>query len=136
MTTKVEDIVAAIKTTLTNAGITVRDNTDALYSFEDKPVVVVSPGDEIPAPVVGQGFVYWDMEVSLLIGADGAEPKLAPEPTRQSAHAALYADRTLGGVVIDLHVLRVTRNIDSENPAAGITEAVYQFKYRVLENTV
>lgn len=133
MTTATQNIIAAIAAALTGAGITVREDTDALYSFEDKPCVVVDCGDEAPAPVVGMGYVYWDLNVSLLIGADGPAPKLAPEPTRQAAHAAIYADRTLGGMAIDISIGPVTRSIDPENPAAGITQVVYSVKYRALE---
>lgn len=131
--TKTEQIVAAISVALTAAGITVREDTDALYSFEDKPCIVIDCGDESPNPVFGQGFVYWDLQVTLLIGADGPVPKLAPEPTRATAHAALYADRTLGGAAVDMVVGPINRTIDAENPAAGITQVTYNLKYRTLE---
>lgn len=133
MTTKTEAILAAIAAVLTAAGVTVRDDTEALYSFESKPCIVLDCGDEYPDPVFGQGFVYYNLTVSLLIGADGAVPKLAPEPTRAAAHAALYADRTLGGKVVDITVGQVTRGIDPENPAGGITQVSYLVKYRTLE---
>lgn len=134
--TATANIIAAIAAALTGAGMTVREDTEALYSFEDKPCIVIDCGDEYPDPVFGQGFVYWNLTVTLMIGADGSVPKLAPEPTRAAAHAALYADRTLGGTVIDLSVGQITRSIDAENPAAGVTQAVYNLKYRALEGTV
>lgn len=131
--TKTEQIVGAISAALTSAGLSVRKTTEKLYSFEDLPAIVVLVGSESPRPVVGLGFVYWDLSVSLLIGADGDSPTLAPETTRATAHAALYADRTLGGLVIDLTVAAVNRQIDAENPALGITEATYQILYRQME---
>lgn len=134
--TATANIIAAITAKLIAAGLTVREDTDALYSFEDKPCIVIDCGDEFPDPVFGQGFVYWNLAVTLVIGADGPVPKLAPESTRATAHAALYAERTLGGVVVDLVAGQVTRSIDAQNPAAGITQAVYQLKYRSLEGTV
>lgn len=134
--TKTESIIAAIAAKLTAAGITIREDTGALYSFEDKPVIVIDCGDEYPEAVFGVGFVYWNLTVTLMIGADGAAPKLAPETTRAAAHAALYADRTLGGIVIDLVAAQVTRSIDEDNPALGITQAIYQLKYRSLEGVL
>jgi hypothetical protein len=134
--TKTEQIMAAITAKLTAAGLKVRTDTEVLYSFEDLPVIVLDAGSETPRPVVGQGFVYWDLSVSLFIGADGASPKLAPEATRQAAHTALYADRSLGGVVIDLSASTVNRLIDPDNPSLGITEAVYLIQYSQLESTL
>jgi hypothetical protein len=131
--TKTESIVAAIAAKLTAAGLTVREDTESLYSFEDHPCIVVDCGDESPTTVFNGGFVYWDLTVMLQIGADGPVPKLAPEPTRTAAHAALYADRTLGGLAIDLTVGPIQRGIDVENIACGITQVTYLVKYRALE---
>lgn len=134
--TKTEEIVARMAQILAAAGINVRDDTDALFSFENKPVIVLDTGNETPRGVVGGGLVYWDLSVSLLIGADGDSPKLAPEPTRKAAHEALYADRSLGALVIDITASQINRSIDAENPAGGITEAVYSIQYRQSESTV
>jgi hypothetical protein len=73
------------------------------------------------------------LTVALLIGAEGESPTLAPEATRAAAHAALYADRTLGGLVIDLTASTVNRQIDVDNPALGIAEASYHIQYRQIE---
>lgn len=131
--TKTQQIIAAMQAVLTAAGLTVRDDTAALYSFEDHPCILLDCGDEFPDPVVGMGYVYWNLTVLMLIGADGESPKMAPEPTRAAAHAALYADRTLGGAVIDLAVGPISRGIDEENPACGITQVTYNLKYRTME---
>jgi hypothetical protein len=136
--TKTEQIITAMKAVLAAtganvAGLSVRDDTDAPYSFEDYPVIVLDAGDEHPDPVSSIGFTYWNLAVQVIIAADGPEPKMAPEPAREAAHAALYADRTLGGVVIDLSAGPIHRSIDNDNPALGITQATYNLKYRTLE---
>ncbi|WP_295991567.1 hypothetical protein [Rugamonas sp.] len=135
--TQTEIIAARIEAILAAAGLTVRDDTDSLYGFENKPCIVIDIGDELADNVFGQGFIYWNLNFDLLIGADGENPKLAPEPTRKAAHEALYADRQLGlsDFVVDLNVKQIQRAIDVENPAAGITRVAYQIKYRVQEST-
>jgi hypothetical protein len=133
--TKTEQIIAALQVALAAAGLTVREDTEGLYSFEDGSCIVLDCGDEYPDPVVGMGFVYWNLAVQLLIGADGPVPKMAPEPARAAAHAALYADRTLAGAVIDMAVGPISRSIDEENPALGITRVTYNLKYRTMEGT-
>lgn len=133
--TQTEQIIAAMAAALAGAGLAVREDTEDLYSFEGARILL-DCGDEYPDPVVGMGFVYWNLAVQLLVGAEGAAPKLAPEPARAAAHAALYADRTLGGAVIDLVVGVVSRGIDEENPALGITRVTYNLKYRTMEGTV
>jgi hypothetical protein len=138
--TKTEQICAAITAALTAAGLPVRADTDSPHSYEDPPVIVVVAGNEMPAPSSGVGYVYWDLQVALVIGATAADtdpnPKLGPEPIRAAAHAALYQDRTLGGAALDIVAGSVSRAIDEENPAMGITEAVYQIKYRQMEGTI
>jgi len=138
--TKTEQIMAAIKAALVGAGLnvpdlTVRDDSDAARSFEDMPCIVLDCGDEYPEPVTGMGFVYWNLTVLVLVVADGPAPKMAPEPARAAAHAALYADRTLGGAVLDLAVGPISRGIDEENPACGVTQVTYNLKYRAMEGT-
>lgn len=132
--TNTEQIVAAMRTALESAGLTVRDDTEAILSFEDGPCIVLDCGDEYPDPVVGMGYVYWNLSVQMLIGADGPVPKLAPEPARAAAHAALYSDRTLGGATVDIAVGPISRGIDEENPARGITRVTYNLKYRTMED--
>lgn len=134
--TATERIVSAISAILAGAGLTVREDTEALYSFEDKPCVVIDCGDEYPIQTFGGGVVDWNLTVTLCMGADGPVPKLAPEPMRAAAHVAMYADRTLGGAALDLVVGQITRSIDPENPAAGVTLVIYQVKYRALEDVV
>lgn len=135
--TQTEIITAQVAAILGAAGLTVREDTDSLYSFENKPCIVLDVGDELADNVFGQGYIYWNLNVDLLIGADGVNPKLAPEATRKAAHQALYADRQLGlsDFVVDLNVKQIQRAIDVENPAGGITRVAYQIKYRVEEGT-
>lgn len=152
--TKTEQIMAALRAALTDAGqnvldpavqdvaepmesagddAIVRDDIERPYSFQDMPCIVLDCGDEYPEAVVGMGYVYWNLEVQAVIAAEGLVPKMAPEATRAAVHAALYADRTLGGAVIDLTVGAVSRGIDAVNPACGITQVTYKLKYRTLE---
>jgi len=153
--TKTEQIMAAIKATLAAAGLivldpeapegteaiepaddaTVRDDIERPYAFQDGPCVILDCGDEYPEPVVGMGWVYWNLEVLALIAAEGPVPKMAPEPTRAAVHSALYADRTLGGVVIDLAVGPISRGTDAVNPACGVAQVTYKLKYRTMEGT-
>jgi hypothetical protein len=138
--TNAERIMAAMKAALIDAGLnvpdlTVRDDTEEPHSFEDMPCIVLDCGDEYPEPVAGMGFVYWNLTVLVLVAAEGSVPKMAPEPVRAAAHAALYADRTLGGAVLDLVVGQITRGIDEVNPACGITQVTYNLKYRAMEGT-
>jgi hypothetical protein len=135
--TKTEQIIRAVEVALAAAGLNVRTDTASQESFEDLPVVVVVAGADIPrADTVGGAMVYWDLAVSLIIAADGPAPTLAPEATRAAVHAALYADRTLGGLAVDLTAGAVNRSIDEENPALGIAEATYNIFYRQLEGQV
>lgn len=134
--THTEQIVAAVVAKLNTAGLRVRTDTDNPYSYEDMPAVVVDAGNESPDTVIGMGFIYWNLDITLWIIGSSATPKLAPEGARQTAHTALYTDRSLGGLVIDINAGPVARHVDPDNPAAGIAECIYHLKYRSQENTV
>ena len=136
MSTQTELIIAKISAVLTAAAIANRTDTANPYSFEDAPAVIVDCGNESPDAVLSTGFVYWNLAVSLWIIGTGATPKLAPEITRKAAHTALYADSTLGGLAIDISASAVNRQVDQDNPAAGITEAQYTIKFRAMEGTL
>lgn len=137
MTTQTEAITNAIITRLTNAGITTRATTGQPYSYEDAGILV-DVSSEAPSGVWGGagGYVYWDLDVILWVSASGANPKLAPETLRQTAHVALYTDRTFGGLAMDIRAGGVRRQIDSDNPAKGLTQATYTIQYRVGESTL
>jgi hypothetical protein len=135
--TKTQQIVDAIVAKLKAAGLTVRTDTGAEESFEDAPVIVVLAGDDSPrAGTFGGAYVNWDLAVTLAIAAEGQSPLLAPEATRAAAHVALYGDRTLGGLAIDLTVGGVLRSIDEQNPALGVAHVSYNILYRQLEGQV
>lgn len=139
MTTATQNIAAAIVARLVAAGLPVRSiDAETPYSFEAlMPCIVVDVGGETPSVQTSIGFYNWSLTVSLWIIAEGTTPKLAPEPLRAQAHAALYAtNRTLGGLVTNLTVGAVKRSIDPENMAAGITEAAYEILYRSPEGTL
>lgn len=139
MSTRTTDIVNAIVTCLTNAGLAARASTGEPWSFEatdSTAAIVVDVGGESPeGRLTAVGFVYWNLAIELHISANGAIPKLAPEATRQAAHVALYADRTFGGLAIDIVADFVKRGIDSANTAAGRTSAGYTVMYRIGEST-
>ena len=139
MSTRTTDIVNAIITRL--AALNARAGTEQPWDFEatdTTPVVVVDVESEYPEGVVGGagGLIYWNLGVSLYIAANGAIPKLAPETTRQTAHVALYSDRTFGGLAIDIVAGVVKRGIDQDNPACGITICSYTVQYRIGESTL
>lgn len=133
--TKTEQIIAAMKAALAGAGLTVRDDTASTYGFEDMPCIVLDCGDEYPDAMSSIGFTYWNLTVLALVAAEGDVPKLAPEATRAAMHAALYTDRSLGGLALDLFAGPIARGIDEENPACGVTQVTYNVKYRIPEGT-
>lgn len=138
--THTEQIVVAICAGLGAAGINCRTDISNPFSFEDMPGIVVDCGNESPRPIFGSGAIDWDLSITLWVIAmadtSNPAPKLAPEPTRKTAHEWLMANRNLGGLVMDINPSSVNRVIDPENPAAGVTEAVYRIQYRTQEETI
>ena len=103
--------------------------------FEDVPCIIIEVGDETSDYGRMIGVCSWTLSLTFAIYAEGAVPKLAPEPTREQLHALLMANRTLGGLVFDLSPAAITRETDEENPALGITRCAYQLQYRVADGS-
>ena len=102
--TKSEQIMAAVTTLMGGLnGITVyRSRVDAL-SRRQAPALVISQEGNVPGPTpVSTCKIDWDLTVNMEFYCRGAIPDSQASPFIAAAHALLMADRTLGGLAIDV----------------------------------
>lgn len=107
--------------------------TDWNYAIKavDTPCIVVEMGDE-PAPqrvLIGAEDRSMQIKISVIGSADDAATVI--DPIVAEVHKRLVADRTLGGLSMDVQPGAITRQRDNtmDRPAL-VTELVYQVEYR------
>ena len=129
---KSERILAAIAATLApTAGIAsrvFRDRWEAVARNE-MPCLVIEPQGEDPQIVA---IPYTDSTLTLNVDilVSGSPLSTLADPTRVDAHARLMADRSLGGLALNLEAGPVAWS--AEPGEIGILSLTYRVTYRTL----
>lgn len=132
MSSKREQILAAITTTLAGtAGVGSRIYRSRVEAFarNEAPAIVVEGGREI-AQVVSTCKLDWSMDVLVAIYARGIIPDQMADPIRVSAHTKLMADRSIGGLAMDIVPTSVDPQLEAADQPAIWMVCTYQVRYR------
>lgn len=134
MASKREQILAAIRTTLTNTtGVGTRIYRSRVEAFQrnEAPALVIEPGNDTSAPEpVSTCKIDWTLQVLIAVHTRGGIPDQAADPIIVSIHSKLMADRSLGGLVMDIWPVSVDPQFDKADAAANWTVCTYQVRYR------
>jgi hypothetical protein len=134
MATKREQIMAAIKTALTNtSGVGTRIYRSRVEAFNrnEAPALVIEPGSDTAAPEpVSTCKIDWTLTALIAVHTRGGIPDQAADPIIQDMHSKLLADRTLGGLVMDIWPVSVDPQFDKADAASCWTVCSYQVRYR------
>lgn len=143
MTSKAESIAQAIVTALTvpamssvPAARVYRDLPDALANALF-PAVVVELGDERdPQPVViGYKDRFLDVSVTVLASA-ASNPFTAADAAVVESFNRMYADRTLGGLALDLIEGVTQRDNDGFAENVGAVRKFHTILYRTADGSL
>ena len=131
---KSEAILAAVVTRLaTITGLTVyRSRADAL-SKRQAPAIIVEPGVATAArPGASTNRLDWSMDVQVIIHTRGAIPDQLAGPYLVQVHSLLMADRTLGGLVMDIWPQQFDPQREQADQTAGWQICTYGITYRTF----
>ncbi len=93
-----------------------------------RPAIIIELGDE-DAPINEFGARRRSIAVTLRILADGADPYAVIDPIRLDAHAAIMADKRMGGLCDSIEEGGSSRDrVDLDVPIGSLT-TIYQAKY-------
>lgn len=132
MSSKREQILAAITTTLagtTGVGTRIYRSRVEAFARNEAPAIVVEGGREI-AQVVSTCKLDWSMDVLVAIYARGIIPDQVADPVRVSAHTKLMADRSIGGLAMDIVPTSVDPQLEAADQPAIWMVCTYQVRYR------
>lgn len=132
MASKREQILAAITSTLAgtaSVGTRIyRSRVDA-FARSEAPAIVIQPGQD-RALTYSTCKLDWTLDVVIAVYTRGAIPDQLADPIIVSLNSKLMADRTLGGLVMDIVPTVVDPQFDKADQTALWSVCTYQVRYR------
>lgn len=133
MTTKRENILAAVASTLTGtAGVGTRiyrSRVDPL-SRGESPAIVIEPVSDTPEQNTSLPTLDWTLRIRIVVIERSAIPDQAADDTIEDMHSKLMADLTLGGHAIDVQPAQTSFQLLEADQPAGVIFCEYDVRYR------
>ena len=139
-TTRQEQILAAVAATLAAtegvSGRIYRSRTEA-YSRDESPSVSIEPGsDAASSQPVSTCYIDWTFQLVIAVfsrgrhGIGGPSADQVADPVVESIHSLIMADRSIGGLAMDVWpISRDPQMISAEDPSV-VTVLTYRVRYR------
>jgi len=133
MTTKRENILAAIRTALTNTtGVGTRiyrTRVDPVARAES-PAIIVQPIRDVCVQTTSLPKLDWTMTVRITVIERADIPDQAADDTVESLHGKVMNDLTLGGYAHDIVPVRTEFEFIEADKALGLISCEYEIRYR------
>ena len=133
MTTKRENILAAIKTALTGTtgvGTRIYRSRVEPMSRNESPAIIIEPVSDTPVQNTSLPTLDWTLRVRIVVIERGNVPDQAADDTIQSLHSKMMADLTLGGHAIDAEPAQTTFQLVEADQPLGLIICEYEIRYR------
>jgi len=133
MTTKRENILAAIKTALTGTtgvGTRIYRSRVEPMSRAESPAIIIEPVSDTPVQNTSLPTLDWTLRVRIVVIERGTVPDQAADDTIQSLHSKMMADLTLGGYAIDVEPAQTSFQLLEADQPAGIIFCEFEIRYR------
>lgn len=132
MASKREQIMAAVTATLAGTtGVSTRIYRSRVDAFarSEAPAIVVQPGQD-RALTYSTCKLDWTLDVVVAVYTRGTIPDQLADSIIVSLNSKLMADRTLGGLVMDIVPTVVDPQFDKADQTALWSVCTYQVRYR------
>ena len=134
MTTKREDILAALATALAGtAGVSGRvyRSRQMAFSRQESPSIIIEPISDTCSPTpVSTRSIDWTLMVAITVYARGSVPDQTADPVVQALHSSLMVDRSLGGLAMDLWPVAFEPQFDKSDLSTAWVVNTYRVRYR------
>ena len=131
---KRESIVAAVTSALAGTtGVSTRIYRSRAEAFarDEAPAIIIEPAADVPrGEPVSTCKIDWTLTIAIIVYTRGAIPDQLAAPIVGSLHAKLMADRTLGGLALDVWPGQVLHQKEQADQTAGWTTCNYTIRYR------
>lgn len=133
MTTKRENIMAALRTALTNTtgvGTRIYRSRAEPISRGESPAIVIEPISDIAEQNTSMPTLDWTLRVRVVVIERAAIPDQAADDTIESLHSKIMNDLTLGGYAIDVQPSRTEFDIVEADETLGVISNEFEIRYR------
>jgi hypothetical protein len=132
MSSRREQILAYLASALagtTQVGSRIYRSRAEAFARDEAPALVIEPATD-RAQTYSTCKLDWTLEVVIAVYVRGAIPDQLADPIAVDAHSKVMADRTLGGLAIDI----IPTVVDYQRDKADLTSLwqvnTYQVRYR------
>ena len=133
MTTKREQVLAAIRTALTGTtgvGTRIYRSRVEPLARQESPAIVIEPVSDTAEQNTSLPTLDWSLTVRVAIIVRGNVPDQLADPIVADAHSKIMADLTLGGYAIDVQPQSVGFDLVEADQPAGVIALDYLIRYR------
>ena len=133
MTTKRENILATIKTTLADTtGVDTRIYRSRVepLSRDESPAIVIEPISDDADQNTSMPTLDWTLRIRVSVIERATIPDQAADDTIESLHSKIMSDLTVGGYAIDIQPVRTEFEFIEADQPLGIISNEYEIRYR------
>ena len=133
MTTKREQVLAAIRTALTGTtgvGTRIYRSRVEPLARQESPAIVIEPVSDTAEQNTSLPTLDWSLVVRVAVIVRGMVPDQLADPIVADAHSKIMADLTLGGYAIDVQPQSVSFDLVEADQPAGVIALDYLVRYR------
>lgn len=134
-----ERIVAAMAAALVNTtqvGTRIYRSRVEAFSRSEAPALVIEPGTDEVLQELSICKLDWRLTVTVAVYVRGAIPDQVADPIIADVHAKLMADRTLGGLAMDVIPVSVDPQIEKADQVASWTVITWAVRYRTSVTSI
>lgn len=107
------------------------------FQRAESPAVVVEPGvDEASGPSASNCYIDWNLTLVIGVYARGHVPDQVADPVVSDIHSRLMADRTLGGLAMDVWPVSHDPQFEKADRPAVWTVLTYRVRYRTSTTSI
>ncbi len=144
MASRVDAIVQAIKTVLTVPAMSTLPATDVYLDLvqaidQSKTLAIaIEEADVEPAPNIGGliGLAERQIDIDVHVIAKGQAPYRIADPALVESYNRIMADRTLGGLALEIREAPSNRRRSSAEKPIGVITKTYTVEYRTAAHSL
>ena len=133
MTTKRENIIATIKSTLANTtgvGTRIYRSRVEPLSRGESPAIVIEPISDDADQNTSMPTLDWTLRIRVSVIERASIPDQEADDTIESLHSKIMSDLTVGGYAIDVQPVRTEFEFIEADQPLGIISNEFEIRYR------